>query len=69
MERTPMLRNDKIRGALAMWESMTTNQRDLNQLNLEVLPNLIKFNKEMQSLALRIEQPHASGPAGDQWAR
>lgn len=44
MECTPKLRDDKIKGALAMWEGMTTDQ--LNQLNLEELPNFIKFNRE-----------------------
>ena len=66
MECSPKLRDDKIRGARAMWEGMTTDQRDLNQLNLEELPNLIKFNRDMKSLALRMEQSHVSGPAGDQ---
>lgn len=43
-----------------MWEGMTIDQQDLDQLNLDELPNLI------ESLALRMEQPHVSGPAGDQ---
>lgn len=46
MECIPKLRDDKIRGALTMWEGMTTYHRDLNELNLEKLLNLIKFHKE-----------------------
>lgn len=60
MECIPKLRDDKITRAIAMWEGMTIDQQDLDQLNLDELPNLI------ESLALRMEQPHVSGPAGDQ---
>lgn len=47
MECNPKLSDDNIWGTPAMWEGMTTNQRDVNQLNLEELPNFIKFNREM----------------------